>query len=302
MRRALALVVVLGLSFGAGCSSGDDARSVDLTPFAGLGTWVDVFDYVPGFQTDGGPPPITAASVDDMAALGITTLYLQAAQDDARITGATVDAKLLGKMLRRAHDRGMRVVAWYLPKFVDVDADLDRIRALYRFRSGDERFDAIALDVEWTQGVPDPSARNDALVELSQRTRDLVGDEYPLGAIVLEPLLLEQVNPRYWPGFPWRRIHDSYDVWLPMMYWTNRNTASGLKDGFTYGDGNIRLLRTLLDDDDAVVHALGGIADSAVLKDYEGFVRAARRNRAIGISIYDFTTTTSAVWAHLGNW
>jgi hypothetical protein len=293
------VIVALGLVLGASCSSNDDALSPTTAPFAGLGTWVDVYDYVPGFQNGGGPPPVSVGSVDDMEALGVRTLYLQAAQDDPRITGDTVDAALLGKFLRRAHDDGIRVVAWYLPKFADVTADLRRIRALYRFRSDGERFDGIALDVEWTRGVPDAAARGDALVALSRRTRALVGDEYPLGAIVLEPLLLETVNPRYWPGFPWRRIRDAYDVWLPMMYWTNRTTASGLKDGYAYTDGNIKLLRKLLDDDQAAVSAVGGVADTAVAGDYDGFVRAARRNGAIGLSIYDFNTTTSGVWARL---
>jgi len=274
------------------------AAAADLSPFRGLGTWVDVYDYVPGFQSDGGPPPVTVDSIDDMAVLGVDTLYLQAAQDDDRIRGATVDPELLGSFLRRAHDVGIDVVAWYLPKFDDTRGDLRRIKGLAKFRSKGERFDGIALDVEYTQALPDPAARNPALVEVARKSRDIVGSR-PLGAIVLEPLLLEEVNPQYWPDFPWRKIHDAFDVWLPMSYWTNRDTESGFRDGFVYTEKNIRRVRKNLRDADAAVHAIGGIADSAATKDYLGFVKAAERRDAIGYSVYDFNTTTSGVWARL---
>jgi hypothetical protein len=268
-------------------------------PFIGLGTWVDVYDYVPGFQTGGAPPSVEMDSVDTMAALGVTTLYLQASQDDARLGGDTVTPALLGSFLRRAHRNGMSVVAWYVPTLDDVNADLRRIRAILGFRSDGERFDAIALDLEWTGGVPDVAARNRALVELSRKARAAVGTRRALGAIVLEPLLLEDVNPGYWPGFPWTAIRSFYDVWLPMAYWTNRDAASGLRDGERYTSENVIRLRARLRDDDAVVHVIGGIADQASTRDYQGFVQAARARKAIGWSVYDFNTTASSAWATL---
>src|SRR5918994_436797 len=90
-------------------------------------------------------------------------------------------------------DADLRVVAWYLPRFVDVDVDFRRVRALLRFEAGSEEFDGFALDIEANRGVPDTQARNAALVDLSKRVRKLAGDR-PLGAIVLEPVLLEVVN------------------------------------------------------------------------------------------------------------
>ena len=305
--RGRALLLVCGLIAGvfvlAGgavnrVGAGVPTRTDDVRAFEGLGTWVDVYDYVPGFPEGGGRPPVSVQSIDDMDAVGVKTLYLQAAQDDTRITGATVAPKLLGAFLRRAHDRGIRVVAWYLPKFSDIPADLRRITALARFRSGGERFDGIALDIEWTQGVPDPATRNAALVRLTKRARRVV-DDRPLGAIVLDPVLLEDVNPKYWPRFPWKQVAGAFDVWLPMTYWTNRETASGFRDGFVYADENIRRVRKRVGDADAAVHPIGGIANQASTDDYRGFVRAAQRRDAIGWSVYDFNTTTSAVWPWL---
>ena len=64
---------------------GAGAGDADIDAFRGLGTWVDVYDYVPDVQDADSPPDLTVESVDDMAALGVETLYLQAAQDDDRI-------------------------------------------------------------------------------------------------------------------------------------------------------------------------------------------------------------------------
>ena len=294
MRRLVPLLLTLALVTVWGGTAAADRD--DLEAYEGLGTWVDVFDYVPAFAGD--TPAVTTRSFDDMARLGVKTVYLQAAQDDERSPGDTIDPKLLGRMLGAAHDADLRVVAWYLPKFADVDADFRRVRALLRFESGGERFDGFALDIEFNRGVPDTEARNTALVDLSKRVRRLAGDR-PLGAIVLEPVFLEVVSTQFWPEFPWRQLSSLYDVWLPMSYWTNRNSDSGFKEGFRYTDENIRRVRNNLDDEDAAVHAIGGIADTAVAKDYEGFLRAVKKEDAIGWSIYDYNTTVSSAWPRL---
>ncbi len=306
VRRLPPLLLSLSLlALAAACdssSSGPDERVLApdaLQPYEGLGTWVDVYDYVPGFQDPGEPPAVTPESVDDMAALGIRTLYLQAAQDDARVPGDTVEPALLRRFVERAHRNDMKVVAWYLPRLGDVDADLRRIRAVHQFRAGNQRFDGLALDLEWTEGVPDVEARNQALVDLSERVRELVGDRSAVGAIVLEPVLLEVVNPQYWPSFPWQRVEPHYDVWLPMSYWTNRSEDSGYREGFAYTEENVRRLRANLDDGEARVHTIGGIGDGATAADYEGFVRASRDADALGWSVYDFDTVSSSAWPRL---
>ena len=289
---AITLVVALwgGDAFAA------DRR--DLSAYRGLGTWVDVFDYVPAFQRAGDTPAVTTASFDDMARLGVKTVYLQAAQDDERSPGNTIDPKLLGRMLQAAHKADLRVVAWYLPHFSDVNADLRRLRALMSFKSNGQQFDGVAVDIEYNRDVTDTNDRNTALIDLSRRLRRAAGDR-PVGAIVLEPVFLEVVSPDYWPQFPWRRLSSLYDVWLPTSYWTNRSADSGYKEGFKYTDENIRGLRENLGDKNAPVHAVGGIADSALPKDEAGFLRAAKKDRAIGWSMYDYNTTVSSAWPTL---
>ena len=163
-------------------------------------------------------------------------------------------------MLRAAHDANLRVVAWYLPHFNDVNADFRRERALLNFKANGQQFDGLAVDIEWNRGVPDPTERNAALVDLSKRVRKLAGDR-PVGAIVLEPLFLDVVSPDYWPEFPWRQLSSLYDVWLPTLYWTNRSADSGYKEGFKYTDENIRQVRSNLGDKSAPVHAIGAGGD-----------------------------------------
>jgi hypothetical protein len=291
--------VAVGASAGSAGSSTRPARGAGGDAFTGLGTWVDVYDYGPKFQSSPTAlPAVTPASVDDMARLGIKTLYLQAAQDDTRSEGLLVDRTLVGDILRRAHRRGVKVVAWYLPHFADVPRDLARVRALHDFRSHGQRFDGLALDIEWTNDVRNVTLRNRALTELATRTRRLVTD-VPLGAIVLEPVLIEDVNRAYWPNFPWRALRHSFDVWLPMSYWTNRSTASGWRDSFRYTSENVRRVRADLGERDAAVHAVGGVADHANAADFAGFARAAKRTGAIGWSVYDYVTTSSSAWPRL---
>jgi hypothetical protein len=267
----------------------------DLTAYKGLGTWVDAYDFSPQYQPQGAPPTVTVDSIDHMAAEGVRTLYLQAAKDDARSPGELVNPELLGPMLLRAHARGIRVVAWYLPKFYDVDSDLRRLVAMRDFRPDGHGFDGIGVDIEWRADVPDVPTRNARLIELSRRTRAAMGNA-ALSAIPVPPVVMEVINPKYWPDFPWRELAPFYDVWLPQCYWTFRTKSSGYRDGYRYTEENIRRMRNNLGLPDAPVHALGGTDDRSSDADYRGFVRAAHDTRSLGASIYDWRTTPGTAW------
>lgn len=267
----------------------------DLSPYRGLGTWVDAYDFSPQYQPNGTPPAVTADTIDQMAAEGVRTLYLQAAKDDIRSPGPLVNPELLGPMLARAHGRGIKVVAWYLPKFYDLDSDMRRLIATRDFRFEGQGFDGVGLDIEWRRDVPDHAERSLRLIELSRRLREAMGDA-AISAIPIPPVVMEVVNPNYWPGFPWREIAPFYDVWLPMGYWTFRTQSSGYRDGYRYTEENIRRMRANLGLPDAPVHALGGTDNRSTDEDYRGFVRAAVEQRAIGASIYDWRTTPPQAW------
>jgi hypothetical protein len=271
----------------------------DLGPYRGLGAWVDVFDYAERAQPEGSPAPVTPDSVHDMAALGARTLYLQVVNPVDAPPTSLYDAELLGRFVTRAHDEGMRVVAWYLPSVVDVDADLAFLRRIVKFRADGEPFDAVALDLADTTGVPDVVVRNNRIVKLTKRTRALLGDDRALGAIVYPAVQTDVINPFLWPKFPYRRLAPSVDVWMPMAYFTFRDTESGYRDPLRYTEESVRRLRDHLGDRTAPVHVIGGIADLATPEDYTAFLRAARETKSVGYSMYDFRTTSSAAWATL---
>lgn len=279
-----------------GASAVPAERSLDA--YAGYGTWVDVYDYAPAMQGSGRGPEVTPDDVDEMADLGVRTLYLQAANDHARTPGPVVDESLVGEFLTRAHERDVRVVGWYLPRFGDTARDLSFLEGISTFEVDGHRFDGVAVDIEWTRSVPNARERSERLVDLSTRLRDEVGDE-PLGAIVLPPVQLEDVNRRMWPRFPWEELAPLYDVWLPMGYWTDRRASSGWRDASRYTIENATRVRANLGDEDAAVHVIGGIGHDASAADMTRFVAAAVEVDAQGASVYDWASLSREERGHL---
>jgi hypothetical protein len=262
-------------------STTDADRSV--RAYDGLGAWVDLFDLADGTV---GPD-----AVDAMADAGVRTLYLQAAReatDGGTSPPGVSDAGLLGRFLLRAHERGMRVVGWYVPRFDDVERDLAHLEAISSFDVLGHRFDGVAVDIEWRESVSDPAERSARLVELSERLRASVGDD-AVGAIVMPPVQLEVVNPGFWPGFPWQDLAPLYDAWLPMNYWTERTAASGYQDPARYTAENLDRLRSDVGDD-APIHVIGGLGEDLGAGDIDAFATAVHDHGAVGASLYDWAT------------
>ncbi|MET0628183.1 MAG: hypothetical protein ABW033_06985 [Acidimicrobiia bacterium] len=296
---AATILVLSALSALAVIASPAAHADVDLDPYEGLGVWVDVFDYAPRLQSAGATPRVTVDSIDDMANLGARTLYLQVANPDDAPSNQLTDRVQLRALVRRAHDHDLTVVAWFLPYVTDLDADDQFVRQLVRLRVDGQGFDAIALDIEDTRAVPDLAERNDRVIELARRARAVMGDDMALGGIVYPAVQLDVVNPTLWPNFPYKRLADSIDVWMPMSYFTFRDEESGYRDAFRYSEESVTRLRKHLDDDDATVHLVGGIADQVTTADLDGFLRAAQQTDAIGWSLYDYSTTFSTAWPTL---
>ena len=260
------------------------------SPYAGVGTWLSRYRFTREFG--GAAPPVTPADVDAMANAGVRTLYLQPAADDPRYPGL-LSTDILGEFLERAHARDLRVVAWYLPRFGDIDGDLRRLREIADFRADGHGFDAIAVDIEFTDAV-ELAPRNAALIELSQQLRAALPD-VELGAIVLPPVVTDVLNTEYWPDFPWQELRDLYDVWMPMAYWSNRS-EEGFTDPHWYVSENIERVREHLGDPCAVVSVIGGYDVQETAEDYAAMVRAATEQQAIGVSIWDWPTTPPTAW------
>jgi hypothetical protein len=257
-----------------------------IQPYIGLATWVDVYDWS---DYKGATPTVGPDQVDQMAEAGVQTLFIQTAKAD---TPDEINRRdLLLPIIQRAHERGLKVVAWYLPTLEDPANDLRRLIA-----SANLDVDGIAVDIE-SRLVSDVNERNRRLIDLSAQLRQTLPGR-AIGAIVLPPVVLEVVNPNFWPNFPWREIAPYYDVWQTMGYWTNRKQDSGYRDAYRYTDENIRRMRNNLGTD-VPVHPVGGIGDKTTEADIDGFLRASVENHVLGGSLSDWRTTRSEQWGKL---
>jgi hypothetical protein len=158
------------------------------------------------------------------------------------------------------------------------------------------RFDSIGIDIESRENG-DLKQRNDRLVALSTKLRQSAG-AMGLSAIVVPPVVTDVINPKFWPDFPWAKLKPSYDVWIPMSYYTNRDKQPEWRDAYKYSAENVKLLRKHVGST-AKVHLAGGVGTTSTAKDYDGLVRAAKDTKCLGASSYDFAVTASSAWATL---
>jgi hypothetical protein len=272
-----------------------NAGAASTSPFTGLGTWVDVFDYAPRLQQNGAVPPFTPDAVDDAAALGVRTLYVQVANPDAAPATSLTDTKELQAILDRAHRRGLKVVAWYLPAHTDPARDDAMIRRIAALRARGDGVDGVGLDLESTE-VGDVALRTRRAIAFAKAARRTLGDKTPIAAIVYPAVQLERLNPVLWPQFPYKQVNRFVDAWMPMAYYTYRD--GDLRDPRKYIVDSVKLLRKRVGSD-VPVHVIGGIADATTSADIVAIHAAVDDTHAIGWSLYDYVTTGSAAWPYL---
>ena len=249
-----------------------------------FGVWVDVFDWAGAYTSN----PIGLADIDVMAAEGAQTLYIQTNRFDH--PDDVLEPEQLDALISHARGHGLKVVAWYLPTLVDPATDLRRL-----LLASELDVDGIAVDIESLE-VDDVDERTRRLVDLSTELRHALPDQ-AIGAIVLEPVVMEDVNPNYWPGYPWAEMAPLYDVWLPMAYWTNR--VGPWRSAHDYIATNVERVRERIGHSDALVHAVGGVGDETTVADLEAMLTAVATTEPIGASIYDYRTTKPEHWALL---
>jgi hypothetical protein len=251
--------------------------------YRGLGTWIDIYD------DEAWRHPSRA--VRSMAARGVRTIYLQTSnfhRNRPFVHRGGVEA-----FLDAAHRHGLAVVAWYLPGLRDVELDLHRaLRAIALQTGAGERFDSFALDIESSE-VRRPDARTNRLLLLSERMRLAVGPRYPLGAIVASPRRMRS-DPGYWPGFPWRDLATTFDVFLPMTYYTYR--VSGRADAAWYTAKNVLIIRQETAGMNVPIHVIGGISFDATGPETRGFVDTILDRDVIGASYYTFPGISAEQW------
>ncbi len=260
------------------------AAASDTSSYRGLGTWVDVYDAASWANPE--------RAVARMQARGIATIFLETSS--YRRPDDLFRPDRVARFLDAAHERGLRVIAWYVPSFANLRRDLRRSLAavFYEAPSG-ARFDSFALDIE-SSLVRSAARRTERLLRLASGIRAAAGEGYPLGAIIPSPRGME-ILPAYWPGFPYANLAAVFDVFLPMAYFSYRT-----RDEATAGAYVARSLEILREQvGEMPVHAIGGVASRSRPGQVRGFVEAACAGGAIGLSLYDFETTRPRQWDEL---
>jgi hypothetical protein len=276
---ALALI---GLGAGGGAAVGPE-----VTPYSGLGTWVDI--YSSSFRAD------PEGLVSSLARRGVRTLFVQTGNFRQRVD--VVAPRQLGALVDAAHARGIAVVAWYLPDLRNPGRDFRRASAAIAFRSSHgERFDSFALDIESTV-VRQNDERTRRLLDLSGRLRAAVGPGRSLGAIIPSPVGMKLL-PRYWPRFPYAPLAQTYDVLLPMTYFSYR--AHGAAEVSRYVQTSVRIIREKSGDGGVPIHVIGGLADATDAGEAAAFAQTAASCGVVGLSLYDLDGTKPPAWSLLG--
>jgi hypothetical protein len=287
VRRVVPVVVLALAIVSVGAATAPAAERADASVFGGLGTWVDIYD--------GAVYAAPERTAQRMAARQVRTVWVETANDGAAVD--VVDPVRLGRLVDALHARGIRVVAWYLPGHVKPPLDQRRALAMLSFRTATGgAFDGVALDVESTK-LRNVALRSRRAVTLTRQLRIAAGD-VPPAVVPFNPRGLER-RPATWPRFPWADLAASADAFAPMVY-----TGGALK-GFdaTYGyvTRALRLLRLNTGDPDVQIHVAGGVADRMGPEELAGFVAAVEDDGGtIGVSLYDWMTTTPRAWKALG--
>jgi hypothetical protein len=273
LRLALTLLIFAALAAPA-------SANPDIGAYRGLGTWVSIYSH----SALANP----AGSVAAMKASGVRTLYLETA--NYRQSVDVVRPRTIAAMIEAAHAQDIDVVAWYLPSYARLGVDERRAQAAIDFTTpSGQRFDGFALDIEsdLVRSIP---LRNRQAQRLARALRTHVGPDYAMGAIVPEAGAL------FWLGFPYAQTARSFDVFLPMAYFTFRVAGAGAVRAYT--KRNIATIRRLAGSD-TPVHPIGGLADQASTGEVAAFVAAANAGNAVGASLYDFPGTKPSAWTQL---
>ena len=252
-----------------------------LVAYSGFGTWVDV----PSEEAWRRPEK----TVNKIAKMGVQTLFLQTS--NYRHDEAIVYRWAAKQILAEAHERGIQVVAWYLPALNRRNQDFNRVKkAIDMEGPNGERFDSFALDIEATV-IEDIERRNRRTIALAERIRNYVGIDYSLGAIVPD------VHSLYWPGFPYEELGQYFNVFLPMSYFTYR--TSGYRNVHRYIEVNVRAIRRRTGDRAVPIHVIGGLAGIASNREVDALLDACFARKVQGSSLYDFSITQAGEWKRM---
>jgi hypothetical protein len=288
-RKAIVTAAIALAAFGSPASPASASTPASTEAYEGPGTWVDIFDA----RVLADP----LGTVGELSLNGVRTIYVETANYTTPRFGSIAYPVGIAALIDAAHASGLKVVAWYLPGFKSQRRDLRRSLDAIRFTTvAGNRFDSFALDIE-ANAVRSVRTRNSRALKLSKKIRAVVGPSYPLAAIVPDQRSTSVSLPSLWPRFPYRRLHPSYDVFLPMSYSSYRGKGAGFV--YTYTRANVEYLRTATHDLTLPVHVIGGIATRLGATEDAAVVQAAQDEGTLGASFYKLRLSSSGEWQAL---
>ncbi|MDX6288174.1 MAG: hypothetical protein QOG53_3659 [Frankiales bacterium] len=254
-----------------------------LPALRGLGAWVDLYDYGKPANT-----PVTTL-VAQAASQHVSTIWVETSRFN---TADIAYPDALGALMDASASRGIRVIAWVLPEFRSVSADLAKAKAAAAFRSPrGHRFAALGIDIEVSSGAKPP----ERTAELNSLMRGVYGHVGMSVVAITPPPVGFSRNPSYWPGFPWHDLAAHAHAIATMGYWSFSHDAH--PDEYTASV--LRETRSLVGNSSYPIHVIGGLAADTTPAGAAAFCRAARSGGAVGASLYDLTSTPSSLWAPL---
>lgn len=230
---------------------------------------------------------------------GISHLYAEVAITQYGFYGRNS----LDRLLPAAHAAGISVIAWVYPTLTDVSADVRMTQqvASYRTPSGD-RADGIATDVE---EVDDTAS----VYTYGQLVRALVGPDTLLVAAVYHPFAETY--------YPYAAIAASWNVLAPMDYWHSRRTHQYDAAEVARFVGNslmtIQAASTVLNGAETMpIEELGqtydmysddgaGRSSAPTGLEVTADMQTARDTGCIGVSFFEWQTTTLDEWGAIAN-
>jgi hypothetical protein len=249
-------------------------RHVDIGPVSGKGMWLTTW---PDTHVD------VRAVVARATAAGLHQIWVR--------TGGTFEgwygAGLLTRLLPAAHAAGLKVIAWDFPTLGDPLLDASRADHVLRGRFAGQRVDGFSPDIETiTEGTFNSARR--VRIYLS-RVRNAAG-AMPVIATVLRP------TSAMLASYPYRAEAPYVDVFAPMVYWSCTEPGAATLAAIT----PLAKLRP--------VHVIGQSFDMGSMGGRHGlptgreiwrFLDVARRNGAVGASLYLYEQTRRPQWRAL---
>lgn len=281
MWRSLFLILPILLLGSLLPPSADASDAASRTAvFSGTGVWVDIYD-----ETIKEPQFV----VDQAVAHGVQTIYVETSNYHSPADVMFPDQ--IREMISLAHANNIKVVPWYLPGYKRIALDRRRFAAAVAVGDPDLPIDGLGIDIE-ADIVSNRQLRSDRAAAMVAWVRATYPDLAIAGIVPRDALA-------WWRIFPYAAIRANTDAMLPMCY-TSRYLTLAQTSAMTAAC--VTTIQEQTGDPAAPVHVIAGVTDFLKPRLLVAAARGAKSAGALGFSLYNLETTTTADWRAIDVW